>query len=290
VEKILKNEFYTGVFYWKDRKYENASHKPLVSRELFRQVQQHLIRPNKQKSRKDLFAYTNLISCGVCNSSVTAEIKKERYIYYHCTGNKGKCNQPYVREEVIDESVVSLLEDMHVPDDIQEMILNGMRESLQTKIEYHNTCVEQIEQQMRLLQNRIDQSYLDKLDKKIDEDFWMTQNRKWLSEKEDLSIKLVSFQKADASYLEHVGLIIELAKKASRLFKQADTSQKRKLVKMLVSNCSLKDGKLDLELKSPFDKIFVSSKTRNWRPTVDYFRTSELDNSIFGIKHIFQIC
>jgi hypothetical protein len=118
----------------------------------------------------------------------------------------------------------------------------------------------------QVLQNRIDQSYLDKLDKKINEDFWLEQNRKWLSEKEDLSIKLVSFQKADANYLEHVGFILELARKASRLFKQANTTQKRKLVGMLFSNCLLKDGKLDLELKPPFDKILISSKTGNWRP------------------------
>jgi site-specific DNA recombinase len=269
VEVILKNEFYTGIFYWKGKKYENAQHKALISKELFRQVQSILINPKKYKSRKDLFAYTNLISCGVCGFSVTAQIQKKRYIYYHCSGYKGNCNQPYLREELIEEQITSLLENIQITDDIQEMILNGIKENLKEKIEYHSTSIQQIEKQVKILQNRIDQSYLDKLDKKISEEFWLEQNRKWLTEKENLSIKLMDYQKTDTSHLEHAGFILELAKKAPRLFKQANLEQKRKLTGMLFSNCSLRDENLHLELKMPFAMILESSKTGKWHPQGD---------------------
>jgi site-specific DNA recombinase len=269
VEIILKNEFYTGVFYWRDKKYENASHEPLVSKELFAHVQQVMLRPNKYKSRKDLFAYTNFMHCGVCGCSITAEIKKGKYIYYRCSSYKGNCKQLYVREEVIEERVMSILDALKVTDAVQEMILSGMRESLKDKIEYHNTCVQQIERQIKVLQNRIDQAYLDKLDKKISEEFWLTQSRKWLTEKENLSIKLVGYQKADTRYLEQATIILELAKKAPALFKRANVEQKRKFIGLLFSNCFLKDGSIDLQLKSPFDRILDSSISGNWRPQWD---------------------
>lgn len=48
IETMLKNEFYTGVFYWKDKKYENASHDPIISKELFKKVQDILVKPSKQ--------------------------------------------------------------------------------------------------------------------------------------------------------------------------------------------------------------------------------------------------
>jgi len=275
VEKILKNEFYTGIFYWRGKKYENADHEPIITKELFWKVQNILTKPNKYKSRKDLFMYTNIIKCGVCGASITAQIQKGRYIYYHCSGSKGNCKQPYVREEMITGAISSLLENIKIPDKVQQMILQGMRESLQEKIEYHNMCTQQIEKQMTILQHRIDQSYMDKLDGKINEEFWLAQNNKWIAEKEKLSMKLVSYQKADANYLEHAGFILELAKRASTLFKDANMEQKRKLVNMLFSNCSLKDGMLHLELKTPFDKILESSKTRNWRPLVHSFRISD---------------
>ena len=59
----------------------------------------------------------------------------------------------------------------------------------------------QDEIQINILQKCIDQSYLDKLDGKIREDFWLEKNKKWLSEKENLSMKLVNYQQADTSYL-----------------------------------------------------------------------------------------
>ena len=269
VEVILKNEVYTGVFYWKGKKYEDAQHEAIISKELFREVQSILINPKKYKSRKDLFAYTNLISCGVCGFAITAQIQKGRYIYYHCSGYKGNCDQPYVREEVIEDQISTLLNNLKVTDEIQEMVLSGMRESFKDKVEYHNACVQQIEKQIKVLQNRIDQSYLDKLDRKISEEFWQTQTHKWLAEKENLSMKLVGYQKADTSYLENASFILELAKKAPTLFKQASNEQKRKLAGMLFSNCSLKDKNLDLRLKSPFDLILESSKTGNWHPQGD---------------------
>ncbi len=36
------------------------------------------------------FAFTNLDSCGNCGCKILGEIKKERYIYYHCSFSKGR--------------------------------------------------------------------------------------------------------------------------------------------------------------------------------------------------------
>lgn len=103
---------------------------------------------------------------------------------------------------------------------------------------------------MRLLQNRIDRAYRDKLDNKIGEDFWQRKTSEWILEKENLAIKLVSLQKENTHYLENVRLILELSENASRLFKRANAEQKRKLISLLVSNCSYAAEKLDVELKT----------------------------------------
>ena len=82
VEVILKNEFYTGVFFWKGKRYENAQHEPLISKALYRQVQAIMMKPGKYKSRKGEFVFTNLIQCGMCNFSITAQIQKKRYVFF----------------------------------------------------------------------------------------------------------------------------------------------------------------------------------------------------------------
>lgn len=287
VETILKNEFYTGAFFWKGRKYENASHEPIISTELFKQVQGVLINPRKGKSKKALFSYTNLITCGVCGCALTAELKKAKYIYYHCTGYKGNCKQAYIRQEVIESTFTELLENIHVPTDIQQIILNGMRESFKDKIEYHNNLVVQLEKQIKVLQNRIDQAYLDKLDQKISEEFWQSNTQKWMDEKEQLFIKLLATQKADSHYLENANLVLELAKNAAQMFKSRNGEQKRRMINVLVSNCSYKDETLDIQLKPVFEKILEVKKTGNWCALSVYFGNfSFQDVNLFGIKQL----
>ncbi len=61
-------------FNWKGKRYENAQHKPLISKELYQQVQSVMTKPGKYKSRKDMFVFSNLIECGVCKFSITAQI------------------------------------------------------------------------------------------------------------------------------------------------------------------------------------------------------------------------
>ena len=102
VHAILRNRLYAGVFEWNGCSYV-GTHQPLVSPELWERVQGVLNgrQANKHRRAKHNFAFSGLIACGHCGCSIVGEIKKQRYIYYHCTGYKGRCNEPYVREEVL---------------------------------------------------------------------------------------------------------------------------------------------------------------------------------------------
>lgn len=290
VEHILKNEFYTGIFYWRGVKYENASHEAIVSKELFQKVQNSLQNPYKSKSRKKLFPYSNLMSCGVCGCALTAEIKKNKYIYYRCTGYKGNCKQPYLKQEVLEEIFEKILGSLTITDHAHNIIMQGLRASLKDKIEYHNKLVTKIQRQIKFYQNRIDQAYLDKIDGKISEEFWRVHTSTWLPEKERLCLKLLNTQKADKNYLENANLIIELAKKALPLFKKQNGDQKRRLINILLSNCSYRDQKVDVQLKPVFTMMLESTKTRNWCALSDYFRTFSFENmQLLEIRQILLI-
>jgi hypothetical protein len=95
VHGILRNRLYTGEFEWNGWLYQGR-HQPLVSRELWERVQGVLGGSHAKKHRrlKHDFAFSGLIVCGHCGCSVVGEIKKRRYVYYHCTGYKGRCDEP----------------------------------------------------------------------------------------------------------------------------------------------------------------------------------------------------
>jgi site-specific DNA recombinase len=142
--------------------------------------------------------------------------------------------------------------------------MQSLRASLTDKIEYHNNHVEQTERQIKFLQHRIDQTYYDKIDKKISDEFWQTHSSKWIEEKECLAMKLLAIQKADKNYLENANLVLELPRKAITLFQKQDSHQKRRMIDILVSNCSYKDEKLDVQLNPVFEMTRKAVKTRNW--------------------------
>ena len=116
-EKLLKNPFYTGRFYWSGKLYQ-GNHEPVISIGLFERVQDVFRGCNKPKYQRHEFAYRGLLTCAHDNCKVTAEIKKGQYIYYRCTQSRGKCNLPYIREAELGDRLGRILRDIHIPDDI----------------------------------------------------------------------------------------------------------------------------------------------------------------------------
>ncbi len=95
VHRVLRNPIYMGEFVWKGKTYQGI-HRPLVSRELWERVQ-HILDgryAKRGRSGKRDFAFSRLIECGHCGCAMVGELKKGKYVYYHCTGYKGKCPEP----------------------------------------------------------------------------------------------------------------------------------------------------------------------------------------------------
>jgi hypothetical protein len=117
VHTILRNRLYTGQFEW-NGKLIQGTHESLVSIDLWERVQGVLDGRFAKKAMrgKHDFAFSGLIACHACGCAVVGEIKKERYVYYHCTGyadkcqgNPASCRPHYVREEALEKQFTELL-------------------------------------------------------------------------------------------------------------------------------------------------------------------------------------
>lgn len=141
VYRVLTHTFYYGVF---ERpvgsgNWYQGKHEPLISKELFDQVQSQLKRDNIQRENKE-FSFTKLFTCGYCGSGISAEEKwKElkggganRYIYYGCSrGRDRNCKNRYIREEELISELLKILDKL----DINEL---GMRQRLEEEIARFN--------------------------------------------------------------------------------------------------------------------------------------------------------
>jgi len=80
-------------------------------------------------------------------------------------------------------------------------------------------------------------------------------NKQWRKDQEEILEKIAVHQNANRSYMDEGVKILELAKKASALYKLQETNEKRILLRFVFSNSTWKDGKLTPNFKKPFDII-----------------------------------
>jgi hypothetical protein len=100
------------------------------------------------------------------------------------------------------------------------------------------------------LQPQIYAVYEDKLDGRIDEAFYRRKSDEYRAEQAKLAEQIERQQQANGSIN-----LLELANRAAELFEQQPATEKRKLLRYLVSDCRWKGGELTLEYKPPFDML-----------------------------------
>jgi site-specific DNA recombinase len=112
IHKVLTNPVYYGKVKFKGEIFKGA-YFPLIKESTFNKVQ-HILSGHAQTQAKTKrqFTYMGLLYCADCGCAITAEMKKDKYVYYHCTNGKGSCSKNYVREEMIDEQVKAVLQGM----------------------------------------------------------------------------------------------------------------------------------------------------------------------------------
>ena len=256
IHTILRNRLYMGEFEWKGRIYKGR-HMPLVSGELWERVQGVLDGRHAKKLRRSKhdFAFSGLLTCGHCGCALVGEIKKGRYVYYHCTGYRGKCPERYVREEVLEAEFATLLGRLSFDDEVLDWVREALRDSHAAERREQEAAIARHQAEYDRLQARIHAMYVDKLDGRVNAAFFDSMSADWRREQDACLAHIERLKTADQSYLEEGVRILELAKNARRLFERQEPREKRRLLDFVLSNSTWKGGSLDPVFKQPFDII-----------------------------------
>jgi site-specific DNA recombinase len=260
VHKILKNPIYYGDFVWAGKEYR-GKHDPIITRELYDRVQDVMEEKGKRRTRqqKHDWAFQGLLSCGHCGCAITAELKKQQYVYYHCTGYKGKCPEKYVREEEIARQFGDALKAIQLDGEVLEWIKTALKGSHESEERHHREAIAGLQDQYDRLQKRLDAIYVDKLDGEISREFYEQKSNQWRLEQEAVLRKIEKHQGANRAYLDEGIRILELAQRAVFLYEKQTPHEKRRLLNFVLSNSLWKDGKLIPNYRKPFDLLAVTN-------------------------------
>ena len=139
---ILKSPFYYGEFEYPkgSGNWYRGRHQPIITKELYDRVQEAIRFEGQARKENKEFAFTKLITCGLCGSGITADEKFKklkdgsvnRYVYYGCTKfNDKECKCGYIREEELTEQLASIIDTIA----LDEL---GMKDRIKEEIEqYH---------------------------------------------------------------------------------------------------------------------------------------------------------
>jgi len=137
---LLKNHFYYGTFEYPigSNNWYQGKHEPIISIKLFNLAQEKAA-THSTKFENHEFAFTKLMKCGLCGSSITADEKIKtqkngnihRYVYYGCTKfNDRGCKCGYTREEDLIKQLEILIDQLSL-DEI------GIKQKIKAEVERH---------------------------------------------------------------------------------------------------------------------------------------------------------
>lgn len=255
LHEVLRRRTYSGDFDWNGEIYR-GNYPPLVSRELWNRVQAVLQGRKQTKARTETkaFLFRGFIRCGHCGCLCTGEIKKGKYIYYRCTGNRGKCGDAYTREEALNEVMLGTLADLVVPDSVLRWLDSELARRDELEHEAGLAKRRQLDQQLQKLRTRLHTLYEDRLDRRITPEQYDHYAAESLRGKEliEVQMKTLAFNQTTLGD----GLrTMQIMSEACRLFPAQPMDEQRKLLSILLEGGTLKGGKFEPCLKTPFSEL-----------------------------------
>ena len=108
------------------------------------------------------------------------------------------------------------------------------------------------------------------------EDYLIKQSGELESEIGSIKIERAKFEGENTAFQQEIEGFLAFCNEAPALFKSSRPTLKRELMRLVVSNLHLRDGKVDFSLKIPFNIVAKYAESENWQGCQD----SNLDYGI----------
>lgn len=252
IEDILNNPIYMGDFMWNGKRYK-GKHDPIVSPELYYQCQKIIKQRSQGISKTRNFLYTGVIRCKKCGCQLVGEIKKNKYIYYHCTGNRGgDCHKKWIKEEYVNDVFSDFLKSLTIPDKYMPQINDCIKYQITEERKYNKDKYEAAKIKYDKLKSRADNLFNIYLDGDIDKETYQAKNRELAVELDYLSSIMHNTNLQDNKIIETSERLLELFKSAYTDYLRGDFETKKSLLNLLCSNFYYDGQELTIIIKEAF--------------------------------------
>ena len=256
IHNILRNPLYAGRFWWGGQEYQSSEPR-IIPWELFQRVQDRLDGHPYTRARSLEFAFSGLVTCGWCGAAVTAEIRKEKYVYYHCA--KRCRRESFINEARLSEMFAAHVRRLQLPEDIREAFIASLRSSRREIEQDARERVVGAQTRLERLGKLINAAYEDKLEGRIDDDFFQAKRAEWERQRAEAADEITRLTTVSAKTLDTAIEVFKLANRAYDLMISREPREQRRLLDVLFSNSTLAEGALSVTWRKPFDLLALSA-------------------------------
>jgi site-specific DNA recombinase len=256
IHLILRNSFYAGVISWNSETYQGA-HPPIITLDEFQRLKKLMRRAGKATPKKRSFPFTGLIRCGECGFMVTAEKKVNRYgtcyTYYHCSKRRldYRCRQPSVDASSLDTIFKDALHRLVIPDKLHQWVLDEIETATLQREDERAQQIRALKQAhdeaTRSLENLVALRIRDAID-----DIEFTRLRQTLQNEQATLQGRLRLAQEGQQWFEPARLLFSFSNRAISWYLEGSDQRKRKIVRAVGSNLSLRDKKLSIKARKPF--------------------------------------
>ncbi len=263
VKRLLMNQFYVGLFRYNGELHE-GSHEPLISRELFEQVQQVMARRGRAHAkRKHLFPFVGLLRCGECGGAITAERQKGHH-YYRCTKKKRPCHQPYLREEALAAQLRQAVQTASLPDAWAEKMLKKIGDWKGMEAHASGAAVQPLEDKLAALEAKLERLLDTHLDGVVSREEYATRKEKLLLEKSALSARLAEVERQGNHWLEPLERFVRAAHQAHSVASGENLEALKEWTTRIGSNLRLASRTVHLSYENPWRLAAARGRSATW--------------------------
>ena len=268
MHEMLSDPFYYGKIRWKGEIYD-GKHEPLISKDLFDEVQKHLTRKiGSPQYKKHYPVFKAKIRCEECGAMITWSIKKGHWYGHHSPYEKYKnCSKKlYIRQEKVEEQLFPYFDKIAPKNErVLRVLEKALKESHADEIKYYQAQRQELNAQFERIQHRLEAIYEDKIDGKITADFYDNKFKEYSEEKEKIINKLEKLNDTNIQYYEAGYAIHELALRAKEIYtsEKATNEERRLLLSYIFSNLTLNADKIRPNYTLAFEFL------AEWMPRVN---------------------
>ncbi|MCX6760452.1 MAG: recombinase family protein [Candidatus Nealsonbacteria bacterium] len=271
--KIFTNPFYYGWYEYPigSDNWIHGKHEPMITEDEFNRAQFILGRKGKPKPHTHKFAFTGLMRCGSCGAMITAEEKFKKqnngnvhhYIYYHCTKKiNPDCAEKSIELKNFSKQVDGIISKLTISEKFKDWAIRYLHEINKNEAMANEETVLAKHKRYEGIIKQTDGLLL-KYTSPENSDGQIMTNEEYtrlrsslLKEKNELETELNNTGKKIEEWLEFSEKTFNLARYARMWFANGDLDTKRAIFACLGSHLVLKDKKVSIQLKKPFDIIF----------------------------------